>query len=179
MEKYLKLILHYILQFREIASSYLGPALPWLTLVSVIISGILLWLIFYAISGSSYVNHKIEKYMDRHLIGDVGKRRQLRVWKRILKAVKGADSTNWKRAILEADAILDEVIKMTGYRGQTVHDRFKQLPPESITNYEQIIEAHRIRDRVRQEPDFVLTQEETTKVIKIYEQTFKELGLIE
>ncbi len=179
MENFFQGIVDYLLQFREWAIGFFGPSLPWLIAVSVIVSGLLLWGIFYSIAGSGYVNHKIEEYMDILRVGDVGKRRQLRAWGKIVKAAKSKASVLWKKSILEADQIFDEILKMSGYRGPTVHDRFKQLPREALSNYDEILAAHRVRDRVKQELDFALTQEETIQVLKVYEKAFRELGLID
>lgn len=178
-EKIFKTIFEYTLDFREWGVELLGPALPWLVLVSVFISGAFLWGIFYSIAGSGYASRKADEWMDLLLIGDVGKRRQIRIWKRILRAVRSKEMANWKKAILEADYIFDEVLKMSGYRGPTVHDRFKQLPPEALSNYEDIMAVHRVRDRVKQEPDFTITQDEAVQAIKIYEKAFRELGLLD
>lgn len=179
LQQILKTALEYILDFREWTADWLEPSLPLLKLVSAIISAIFIWGIFYTIFGSNYLTRKAEEYMDIFLIGDVGKRRQIRIWKRILGALKRDNSASWKKSVLDADTVFDEIIKMSGYRGQTVHDRFKQLRPETLTNYNELLDAHRVRDRVRQEPDFALSKDEASRVIKIYEKAFMELGLLD
>lgn len=175
--KFFNTVIDYVLKIREIGADYLIPSLPFLESLAVVLSGILVWGIFYSIAGSGYLNTKIERYLDM-AGGPVGKRRQLRAWNKIVAKSKSGKMESWKQAILEADQILDEILKMSGYRGETVHERFSQLKPEAISSAELIIAAHKIRDRIRQELDFVITQREAIEVLKVYQQAFKELGLI-
>ena len=179
MENFFQGIVDYILQFRESAIEFFGSSLSWLMLIGVVISALFLWGIFYSISGSGWLPKRIEEYMDLFLIGDVGKKRQLRAWRKILKAAQSSNPTLWKQAVLQSDQVMDEIIKMAGHRGKTVVERFAQLPREALSNYDDLIAAHKVRDRVRQEADFALTQDETAQVLRVYEKSFKELGLLD
>ena len=168
----------YLFIFRDWAGGVLVPALPWLIVVSVIISGFFLWGIFYSISGSGYGPKKLDEYLDFFRI-NVGKRRQIRAWKNIISGAKSNNPDLWKKAILDADSMFDEILKMSGYRGITVHDRFQQLPREAISNYDQILAAHQVRDKIRQDEEFFPTQSEAIEVLKVYQKTFQELGLLD
>lgn len=179
MNEIITTIIDYFLKVREAVDSVLSPILPWLKFFALVLSAFLIWGIYYTIVGSGYVKRRYDELSDAFGIGHVGKRRQLRSWKKILKRMQSKDMTKWKVAILEADAIFDEILKMSGYRGNDVHERFKQLTPTAISNYDKIIIAHQIRDRVRQEADFIINQPDALAVIRIYGQAFKELGLIE
>ena len=179
MQRILELLINYFFSAREFFTNALGPALPWLKFSSLIISGLLLWGIIYAISGSGYLFRKKIEWRDRLGFKSVGRERQLRIWKRIIKYLKSKEMSHWKAAIIEADNIFDEILKMSGYGGANVHDRFKQLPPSAISNYDKILAAHKVRDRVLEEADFIINQKEATDVIQVYQQAFKELGLID
>ncbi|MEK9186487.1 MAG: hypothetical protein AAB885_02770 [Patescibacteria group bacterium] len=179
MEQFIDNALKSFLGGRDAFLELFGPTLPWLMLIGVVISALFLWGIFYSISGSGWLPKRIEEYMDLFLIGDVGKKRQLRAWRKILKAAQSSNPTLWKQAVLQSDQVMDEIIKMAGHRGKTVVERFAQLPREALSNYDDIIAAHKVRDRVRQEADFALTQDETAQVLRVYEKSFKELGLLD
>ena len=179
MDKFIPIVIDYFLKIRDSGGQILTPALPFLKVMSLGLSAFFIWGIYYCIAGSGYTKQRFDSFSDAIGIGDTGKRRQWRTWKRILKRLKSDDMVRWKMAILEADAIFDETLKMGGYRGNDVHERFQQLPPTALSNFEQIQMAHKIRDRVRQESDFVISKAEAEEVIKSYEQAFKEFGLIE
>jgi len=179
MDQFIPIAVEYFFKLREFGGQILTPALPFLKVISLVLSGFFIWGIYYCIAGSGYAKKRFDEFSDAIGVGDTGKRRQWRAWKRILKRLKSDNMIKWKMAILEADAIFDEILKMGGYQGNDIHERFKQLPPTALSNFEQIQMAHKIRDRVRQESDFVISKAEAEEVIKIYGQAFKELGLIE
>lgn len=177
--KLLDYLISLALDLREFAGNFLGPALPWLYAISITLSLLFIWGIIYTIVRSGYVNYKTEYYSDYLGLGNVGRRRQLRAWKQILKRLNSNDAAHWKLAILEADKIMDEIFKMSGYRGDTVDGRFQQVTPEVLPNIEQILEAHKVRDRIAREADFIITQQEAIEALKTYQQAFRTLGLLE
>lgn len=179
MQKAIDIIIKSVLDFREAALNFIGPNLYIFQLISVVISGVLLWGIIYCISRTGWLNKKIEIGMDYLGVGDVGKRRQLRAWQQIVKKIKTDNMSNWKTAILEADKILDDILKASGYRADTADERFKQLTPETISNLPQLETAHRLRNRVAQEPDLTLTKDEALATLKIYKKSFQEFGLLD
>src|SRR3989338_7651808 len=172
-------VIQFSIQASGIIGNFLDENLLWLRIVSFIISGLLLWGIIYCILGSSYLKTKTDQWMDFLGVGDVGRRRQLRGWRQIKKRLKTDEMTNWKLAIAEADKILDEIFKMSGLRGETTEDRFKQVAQTQLSNIEEIMQAHKLRDRVMREPDFVISQEEAGAAIAIYQKAFKKLGLLD
>lgn len=180
MQKFIDTAVDIFFRTRAILGDMFGPYLPFLKFWAVVFSGVLMWGIIYTIVGSGYHLKRLDEFADLFLynIVDVGKRRQLRAWRKIVKQAKSSDPLQWKQAILLADQLFDEILKMSGHRGATVSDRFQQLPRTAISNYDQIQAAHRVRDRIRQEADFSLTRDEAITVLKAYEKAFKELGLI-
>ncbi len=179
MKKIVDVLIQISLDVRDWFGAVLEPQLPLLYFISAILSIILLWLAIYAMISSGWVRFKYDLWSDMLGIGDVGKRRQLRAWVQILKRLQTEDVNNWKTAILEADAIFDEILKASGYKGETVHDRFAQLPEEALSVRNRIIAAHGVRDRILQEPEFALTKQQAIEIAKVYQQAFRELSLID
>ena len=179
MKKLIDILIQISLDFRDWFGAALEPRLPLLYFIAAILSIILLWLTIYAIISSHWVRYKYDLWSDMLGIGDIGKRRQLRGWTQILKRLGTEDMANWKTALLEADAIFDEILKASGYRGDTIHDRFNQLPKEALSVRNRIVAAHEVRDRILQEPEFIITQQQAIEIAKVYQQAFRELGLIE
>jgi len=176
-ERIIEVILNGVFDLRAWVEGWLGPALPILESFAIVISAMFIWGIIYTMLGSGYINYKTERYMEM-LGSDTGKRRQMKVWGRILKRIRSESVTSWKQAILEADHLFDEILKMSGYRGDTIHDRFQQLSPEALSNRDKIIAAHKVRDRIRQEPNLEMSREDAVAVLQVYQHAFRELGLI-
>ncbi|MBI2024783.1 MAG: hypothetical protein HYT03_01670 [Candidatus Harrisonbacteria bacterium] len=169
----------YILIFREIAGSILRPAIPTLEWIALIVSGIFIWGSVYSIAKSEWLRSRREYYMDFLGMGDVGRWRQLRAWKQIKKRVQSHDIQNWKLAILEADKLMDDTIKTSGFRADTTDERFKQITTSFLSDAEVIQNVHKIRNRIAQEPDFVITHDQALEILRTYKKAFQDLGLVD
>ena len=167
------------LKFREWMINFFGPALPWFWVISIVISGLLFWGIVYMIINTGFAKKKVEFYMNKTGWGDVGKRRHLKAWHKIVHRSKEPDETKWKMAILEADKLLDDVLRSSGYNQPTVDERFQALNTELISNYDQVMQAHEIKSKVSKDPEFSITHSEAIEVLKIYKKAFQEFGLID
>lgn len=142
-------------------------------------SAILLSFIIYFIVRLGIVGEKIEDFIDVLSDQDISKRRTLKVWKQIQKRLKIGESNQLKLAILEADRVLFEILKMSGYQGKNLDEIFEQITEAQIPNIKEIQQVHKLRNRISAEPDFNLTQNETEVAIEIYKKAFQELKLIE
>lgn len=179
MQVFLQQTVDEILAIRLAVGGFLGPNLYIFEILSLIISAALIWGIIFTAGQSNFFEKRIEDWMDYLGRGDVGKRRQLRVWKAILRRMKTANPTDWKLAIMEADRILDDMIRAAGYRALSTEERFKQIPPTFVANFDDVQAAHKTRNRCAQEPDFVITKEEAILALRIYKKAFQEIGLLD
>ncbi len=180
LQSVVPVIVDYFLISREFLAGIFQPAMPFLYVVSVIISGVLLWFTIYCISGSQYIKSKvIERYMDMHGIGDVGKYRQLKAWKNVIRRMQTGNPSNWKVAILEADQLMDDILKASGYRGVGVDERFKQAEPNVFSNADALREAHSVRNKIMQDPEYALPKDEALKVLRVFQHAFKDNGLLD
>jgi len=55
----------------------------------------------------------------------------------------------------------------------------KKITKEHLSNINDLWSAHKTKDKIINNPHFHLTQEETKKLIAIYEAAFKEWGVLE
>ncbi|MEK7654333.1 MAG: hypothetical protein AAB345_03600 [Patescibacteria group bacterium] len=179
MQKYLDWTLDIILKIRAGIGDFLAPNLYIFEILSLIISGVLIWGIFYTATQSNFFVKRIEEWMDWLGWGDVGKMRQLSAWKKILRRMRKESSSEWKIAIIEADRLMDDLIRVSGLRALTSDDRYKQLGPEDMPNLVELLEAHQIRNRCAQDPDFQLSKEEAIRALRIFKKSLQEFGLLD
>jgi len=100
-------------------------------------------------------------------------------WEKIKRYLASDNSSDWRRAILEADSILDDIIKKIGYQGETFGDRLSQIKPAQFKNINEAWEAHKVRNRIAHEGEkFSLTKDEAERVIGLFEKALKELEYI-
>ena len=105
-------------------------------------------------------------------------RTQLR-WERILQEVSAEDEHKWRVALLEADILLNELLDVLGYRGETMADKMRQVVKADFNTIDLAWEAHKIRNRVAHDgASFPLSAREARRVIGLYDQVFREFKFI-
>ena len=100
-------------------------------------------------------------------------------WQEILELVNNDNPGNWRLAVIEADVMLDELLKRLGYLGDTLGERLKSVDGGTFRTLNQAWEAHRVRNQIAHDgSDFVLTQREARRVIDLFRQVFAEHGVL-
>lgn len=151
----------------------------WFDAVAITASLVFLWLIIYFLLRAQFLKGKKISFFDVIGKADISRRRSVKAWKQVLKRMDANDEANLKLAIIEADKILDEVLKIAGYKGENMSDRLKQINSAQISNIEEIWQAHKIRNRIVHEPDFHIPRGEAWMLIEIYKKSLQELGLLD
>lgn len=149
----------------------------WLEISAVILSALFSWGIVHIIRKTNYLAIKREQYMEILGRDYLSRDRSLRAWKQILARLNSEDANNWRLAILEADHILNEILKMSGYLGK-MDEKLPKLEAGQLSNIEDIRRAHSVRDRISGDPSFPITKEEAAEVVRVYETSFRELNLL-
>lgn len=100
-------------------------------------------------------------------------------WQDLLDAAMSPEPKRWREGILQADAMLGELLARVGYPGDATADQLRRVPDGAFVTLPQAWEAHRIRNFVSQRSsNFILTQREAFRVMKLYEQVFEEFDFI-
>lgn len=94
----------------------------------------------------------------------------------IYKKTASTSPSDWKIAIIEADKSLDQILKQKGFAGSGLGERLKEMVPADLPEvYEDIWEAHKIRNRIVHEPNFEVSRSEARQIVAIYEKAIKKL----
>ncbi len=100
-------------------------------------------------------------------------------WKLVESHINSDDASKWRLAILEADIILNDLLESLQLHGESIGDKLKKIEPSDFNHLEQAWEAHKIRNAIaHQGSEFLLTQREAKRVIKLYESVFEEFEII-
>jgi hypothetical protein len=111
-----------------------------------------------------------------HLVAQAHKNPQ---WQRVLDHISSESPNDWRIAILEADTILDELVRGLGYHGDNLGERLKSIDPSDMRTLEMAWEAHKVRNEVAHGTgDFILTQREAKRVVELFRQVFEEFDYI-
>lgn len=155
------------------------PYLPTIKVISAIISLIFFTGIIILVVKLNYVGMKVKQYREI-LSGDgISKQRTVKIWKQILADLNSGEPGRRKVAIIEADKAFDEVLKLSGYKGENMSERLKQLTSAQISNIDDIWVAHKIRNQIAHESGFELSHPNAVRIIEFYSVAFKQLGLID
>lgn len=105
-------------------------------------------------------------------------RTQLR-WARVMEHATSPDEHQWRLAILEADIMLNELLDLKGYKGETMSEKMKRVNPADFHSIDDAWEAHKVRNKVAHEgSESPLTEREKNRVIGLYKRVFEEFGFI-
>jgi len=150
-----------------------------LKVISVLISALLLFIIFF-------LTFRLRKSVKKSLelvvgsVSSVGKSTKVvsKEWESVLAKMEKKDESSYKLAVIEADKILDDLLKKIGYLGDDMGERLKKITAAQLSNIDEVWQAHRVRNRVVHEPDFQLTRPQAKRAIEIYQKALEDLEMI-
>ncbi len=112
--------------------------------------------------GSEYVPSLSKSAMDKQ-------------WSKIEERLRSGSLSEYKVAILEADAIVEGILKDVGYNGgANMAQKIEKLGAAQPDDAAMLSEAHQIRNRIIQEQDFHPDLEQTKKTLESYKDFLKK-----
>jgi hypothetical protein len=100
-------------------------------------------------------------------------------WEKVLKQSYSDNPSDWRLAVIEADVILEDLLKTLGYQGESVGEMLKSVDKSEFLSIEDAWEAHKIRNAVAHSGEnFQLNERETKRVIALFEKVFREFDII-
>ncbi len=155
--------------------------LPVLKFLSFGVSVLAVWGIVWSIRSLTKLNTAqnaifAPKVSSGNVVSEPHKNRR---WEKVLEHINSTNSNDWKFAILEADIILDELLDVMGYRGETLSDKLKRVERSDFETLEFAWEAHKVRNAIAHEgANFLITEREARRVVGLYEKVFEEFHYI-
>jgi hypothetical protein len=102
-----------------------------------------------------------------------GKARLKKKWNKIEAKLDSKDPNQYKVAIIEADRLVDSYLRRIGFSGENMTDRLEAVPLGQMEIAPQLLEAHKVHNRIIHEENFQLTKEEAKKTLALYAEFFK------
>jgi hypothetical protein len=100
-------------------------------------------------------------------------------WQSVLTHVFSQNESDWRLAIIEADAMLEDLMTQMGFKGEGLGEKLKGADQEKFQNLTTAWEVHTIRNKIAHEgSNFEISQREAKRVISLYEKIFTEFGFI-
>ncbi|MBX4200364.1 hypothetical protein KW790_02830 [Candidatus Parcubacteria bacterium] len=100
-------------------------------------------------------------------------------WERVLTHINSPNASDWRLAIIEADVMLEELLRAQGYHGDSLGEMLKAVEASDFLSLEQAWEAHKIRNQIAHTGgDYELNERDAKRVIAMYEAVFKEFKIV-
>lgn len=100
-------------------------------------------------------------------------------WEKVMKLMSSNNVSDWQLAIIEADVMLEEMLRLSGYHGESVGEMLKSVDKSDFLTVENAWEAHKVRNAIAHSGGtFHLTEREVRHTISLFEKVFKEFQLI-
>jgi len=97
------------------------------------------------------------------------------VWSDITKRLDTGIEADYKLAIMEADEVLETVLKKVGYSGKTLGEMLESLTYVQLLNVHEIKTVHKTRGDIIRDPNYMLSLGEAKKLLKIYHKALVDL----
>lgn len=108
------------------------------------------------------------------------KKKKLRIrWERIRSKLDTSKEADYKLAIIEADHLIDDLIKRLVFTGDNMTERLNAVPPGQLENIEDLRKAHEIRNRIIHEDDFHIDREAATETLALFEGFLKYFEVLD
>ncbi|MDD5145007.1 MAG: hypothetical protein PHW72_02695 [Candidatus Pacebacteria bacterium] len=133
----------------------------------------------YFLFNTSWLNYAYLEDMSEFLtFKPQGARKILKIWAKLRARLESGSEAEYKLAVLEADSMLDDTLKRLNYKGENLAERLNKLTAATLPSIEDVKEVHEIRNNIVRNPDFVLSLDETRRLLDIYERALTELQVL-
>ena len=100
-------------------------------------------------------------------------------WRHVLNYLVSPNESDWKLAILEADTMLEELTDKLELDGKNIGEKLKAADKAKFKTLDNAWEAHIVRNKIAHDgAKFELTQREANRIAVLYENVFREFGMI-
>lgn len=96
-------------------------------------------------------------------------------WQEIKSHVNSFKESEWKFAIIEADKLVDDVLKSAGFAGESMGERLMIIKPGELLNLQYLWDAHKLRNLLVHDVNYQITHQQAIWAIEAFEGVLREL----
>ena len=98
-------------------------------------------------------------------------------WEAIRDRLESSNPSQYKVAVLEADALANEILDGIGHKGESMTAKLEGVRGKQLETKDLLAEAHAVRNRIVHDATLVLSKEEAERYLQNYQQFFDEVEL--
>jgi hypothetical protein len=96
-------------------------------------------------------------------------------WQEIKNQVNSVKESEWKMAVIEADKLVDDVLKSAGFAGESMGERLMLIKPDQLLNLQYLWDAHKLRNLLVHDVSYQMTHRQAIWAIEAFESVLREL----
>ena len=147
--------------------------------IFILISLFFLVAIVYINVRLNITGEKVEHWMNVVEFEMLSKRKSGKAWQQIQRRLEAGGENNMKLAILEADRVLEQTLKLGHFSGASMNEILALMTKDDLYNIEEVRNIHALRNKIVSDQNFHLPKEQAEEAIDTYKNAFITLGLIE
>lgn len=120
-------------------------------------------------------NEALQQHGPAHQPPVSGNPATLKHWAQIVHRANTGTPENLRWAVLEADALVDHVLRGRGVQGETYADRLQNARWAGSKLVDKVFDAHRLRNELAHTPGFTLSSKQAERALFAYRDFLKEL----
>lgn len=100
-------------------------------------------------------------------------------WEQVRNLIAQPQESDWRRAIIEADSMLGQLLTDQGYRGGTIGEQLRDANPLQFTTLDLAWKAHKRRNEIAHAGEaYKLDERDARTTIDLYQRVFEEFNFI-
>jgi hypothetical protein len=151
----------------------------WYGIIRMVFIGATLVLIagiIFSLSKSHYLQWRfLEDASEFLTFRPSGVRKLAKAWNKIKARLDTGLESEYKLAVIEADGLMDDVLRRMSYKGENLEERLKNLTSATLSNIDNLKDAHRSRTNVLHNPDQQLSLSEAKKILAVYRRALEDI----
>jgi hypothetical protein len=99
-------------------------------------------------------------------------------WKAIVKKAQNETPDSLRIAVIDADGLVNDILRQMGFEGKHMADRLSQIDPEDVTTLQRVWRGHRVRNDLVHTPGYFLSDEQARRSLEDFEAFLREVEAI-
>ncbi len=99
-------------------------------------------------------------------------------WKEVKEHLGSFRDAEWKFAVIEADKLVESVLKEAGFSGEDMGEKLKNIGQNQLRSINDLWSAHKLRNLIAHDPDYQVQQRDAREAIGNFEKALRELGML-
>ncbi len=100
------------------------------------------------------------------------------MWKKVLKLISSKNPEDWKKAVLLADTIFDESLRIVGGKGKTIEERIQTVNTETIGSLEELSGLRATMLHTLKEEQGLVSREDAKIILRAYRSALRRMSMI-